>query len=168
MAALGKYLFAPDAFNAPSDLYNYLAVQRRGYNFFGGPEDPKIHARVLEAQKDVLDHLLHRNTLQRIVDSQLYGNTYTLGEFVPDLTNAIFAADQSGNVNTFRQNLQVEYVKMLISIAGSKDHMNAVNSMAVYQLRDIRAKQGTNGDVITKAHREHLRTLIGNALTEIK
>ena len=52
--ALKKYVFAPDAFSAPRDVYNYLARQRRGYNFFGGPEDPKIHARVLGYQTRVL------------------------------------------------------------------------------------------------------------------
>src|SRR5690606_30147008 len=36
MNALSKYIFAPDAFDAPSDLYNYLAMQRRGFNFFSG------------------------------------------------------------------------------------------------------------------------------------
>ena len=30
--ALKKYVFAPNAFKAPKDLYNYLARQRRGFN----------------------------------------------------------------------------------------------------------------------------------------
>jgi hypothetical protein len=47
MDALEAYVFAPDAFTAPNGLYNYLARQRRGYNFVEGPEDPKIHEQVL-------------------------------------------------------------------------------------------------------------------------
>jgi Met-zincin/Domain of unknown function (DUF5117) len=166
--ALNKYVFSPDAYKVPNDLYNYLALQRRGFNFFAGPEDPKMHARVIASQRSVLNHLLHQNTMQRIVDSQLYGNKYSLGEYMTDLTNGIFVADQAGNVNTFRQNLQIEYVKMLIGISASKDHMNATRSMSVYLLKDIRGKQGATGDISTRAHREHLRTLIANALEEIK
>ena len=64
MNALSKYVFAPNAFDAPNDLYNYLARQRRGADY--SQEDPKIHDQVLGYQKNVLKHLLHYNTLQRI------------------------------------------------------------------------------------------------------
>ena len=168
MAALNKYVFAADAFKAPNELYNYLAMQRRGFNFFAAPEDPKIHDRVLAFQRGVLAHILHQNTLQRLVDSQLYGNTYSLSEFMTELNNGIFSADLAGNVNSFRQNLQVDYVKTLINISTSRDYMNAAKSMAVYLLRDTRGKLSATGDVATKAHREHLRTLIANALDEVK
>ncbi|MGB0880216.1 MAG: zinc-dependent metalloprotease, partial [Polaribacter sp.] len=53
MNALKKYVFAPNAFNAPKDLYSFLARQRRGFNFFSGPEDPKIHEQVLNYQQRV-------------------------------------------------------------------------------------------------------------------
>jgi hypothetical protein len=168
MNTLNKYVFAPDAYKTPNELYNYLALQRRGFNFFSSPEDPKMHERVLSSQRGVLSHILHPNTLQRIVDSQLYGNTYSLSEYMMDLKNAVFAADQAGNVNTFRQNLQVEYVKMLITITTSKDYMHTVKSTAVYLLKDIRGKLSAAGDLSTRAHREHLRTLITNSLDEIK
>lgn len=168
MNALTKYVFAPDAYKTPSDLINYLALQRRGFNLGSGTEDPKIHDRVLASQRNVLNHLLHANTMQRIIDSQLYGNSYALGDFMTDLTNGIFAADQSGGVNTFRQNLQVEYVNKLIGITTSKDHRTSAKAMAVYVLKDIKNKQGTSGDIGTKAHREYLRTLITNALEELK
>jgi hypothetical protein len=168
MTALGKYVFSPDAYKVPNDLFNHLALQRRGFNFFNGPEDPKMHERVIASQRGVLSHLLHPNTLQRIVDSQLYGNTYSLGEMMTDLTGSIFNADMAGNVSTFRQNLQVEYVKMLISISSSKDYMHAVKSMAIYTLKDLKGKLPATGDLSTRAHREHVRTLITNALEEIK
>jgi hypothetical protein len=168
MTALGKYVFSPDAYKVPNDLYNHLALQRRGFNFFSAPEDPKMHERVVAAQRGVLSHLLHQNTLQRIVDSQLYGNTYSLGEMMTDLTGSIFTADMAGNVNTFRQNLQVEYVKMLINISTSKDYMHAVKSMAIFTLKDLKAKLPGTGDLSTRAHRSHLTTLITNALDEVK
>ncbi|WP_130733380.1 zinc-dependent metalloprotease [Flavobacterium sp. J27] len=173
MNALETYVFAPNAFSAPHDLYNFLAMQRRGYNFFNGPEDPKIHLQVLRYQANILDHILHYNTLQRIVDSELYGNKYKLATFMIDLNNAIFKADAYTNINTFRQNLQAEYTNRLIEIAknDSKNrNSNVVKSMALHNLKNIRKMMSTNTnvDISTKAHKEYLVTLIDNNLKEIK
>jgi hypothetical protein len=170
MNALGKYVFAPDAFDAPNDLYNYLAMQRRGYNF-RTPEDPKIHRQVLNYQKNVLAHILHPNTLQRITDSELYGNAYKLSAFMTDLNSAIFKADIYGNVNSFRQNLQIEYTNLLIDALTGKQsgrYTNNAKSMAIYCLKNIRAMTAPSGDISSKAHKQHLRTLIDNALKEVK
>jgi hypothetical protein len=172
MASLSKNIFAPDAFDVPTDLFNYLAVQRRGYNLFKGTEDPKIHNQVLTQQKNVLAHVLHPNTTQRIVDSKLYGNAYQLSSMMTDLNNAIFKVDANKSVNSFRQNLQVEYTKILISMVTgtkSKKYVSAAQSMAIYNLKQIQQiANSTAGDISTKAHRSHLKTLIGNALKEIK
>lgn len=171
MNALKTYVFAPDAFDAPNDLYNYLAMQRRGYNFFGGPEDPKIHNQVLNYQRGVLIHILHPNTLQRITDSELYGNDYKLSAFMSDLNNAIFKADIYGNVNSFRQNLQLEYTNMLIDMLTGRQSgrfTNNAKSMALYNLKNIRSMAAPTGDISSKAHKQHLRTLIDNALKEVK
>ena len=172
MKALNDYLFAPNADSTPKELYNYLARQRRGFNFFSGPEDPKLHRNVLKSQRKVLQHLLHFNTLQRVVDSELYGNRYSIGEYMTDLNNGIFKADIYGNVNTFRQNLQVEYVNMLIKIltGGSKGRYgNVSRSMVLYNIKNVK-KMAANGsgNIITRAHKSHLTTLINNALEEVK
>ena len=90
MAALKQYVFAPNAYDVPTDLYNYIAMQRRGFNFYSKPEDPKIHELVLNYQKRILDHILHPNTLQRITDSELYGNTYQLSEVMTDFKRCYF------------------------------------------------------------------------------
>lgn len=169
---LKKYVFAPNAFSAPKDLYNYLARQRRGYNFFGGPEDPKIHAQVLGYQTAVLAHIMHPNTLQRLNDSELYGNKYKLSSFMTDLNNAMFKPDVYGSINSFRQNLQVAYVKRLISMVTGRTagrFIPAAQSMAAYNLKNIRTwvSNGT-GNVSTKAHKAHLKTMIDNAMKEIK
>ena len=171
-AALKKYVFAPDAFSAPNDVYNYLARQRRGYNFFGGPEDPKIHAQVLGYQTRVLAHIMHPNTLQRISDSELYGNEYKLATFMTDLNNAMFKPDVYGSINSFRQNLQAVYVKRLIGMVTGRMASRftvASRSMAIYNLKQIRSwvSNGT-GNIATKAHKNHIKTLIDNSMKEIK
>ncbi|XRE42084.1 hypothetical protein ACIVBQ_000288 [Tenacibaculum discolor] len=170
MEALKTYVFAPNAFKAPKDLYNYLARQRRGYNFFSGPEDPKIHAQVLSYQKRVLNHILHRNTLQRISDSELYGNQYKLSTFMTDLNNAIFRADVNTNINSFRQNLQTEYTKMLLKMVNGKSkYTNASKAMALYNLNRIKSWVSNGvGNIATKAHKNQLKLLINNNLKDVK
>ncbi|WP_406683683.1 zinc-dependent metalloprotease [Seonamhaeicola sp. MEBiC1930] len=169
MKALKDYVFAPNAFDAPNNLYNFLARQRRGFDY--SQEDPKIHNQVLAYQKRVLSHLLHPNTLQRITDSELYGNNYSLSSFMTDLNAAIFNADIYGNVNTFRQNLQLEYTNRLIALLTGKQKNNFTynaKSMALYNLKRIRSMAAPSGNTISRAHKQHLSTLIDNALKEIK
>ena len=171
MKALNDYVFASNAFSVPNDLYNHIAKQRRGFDFRGIPEDPKIHARILGIQKNVLKHLLHQNTLQRITDSELYGNKYSLTSFLTDLNNSIFKADIQGNVNSFRQNLQIEYSNMLIKILigeKSNKYTNMAKSMALYNLKKIKTMAVLSGNISSRAHKQHLRTRIDNALKEIK
>jgi hypothetical protein len=172
MKALSDYFFAPNAMDFANGLYQYLQSQRRGFNHFGQPEDPKVHEITLNIQREALEHLLSPNTLQRIVDSKLYGNSYELSTMMSELTDAIFKADINGNVNSMRQNLQVEYVRMLIGMVtgeSSKEYMYATQSPAVYFLKEIRKMAATGtGDLSSKAHKAHLTTLIDNALEEIK
>ncbi|AXG71086.1 Met-zincin [Kordia sp. SMS9] len=172
MKALKDHLFAPNANDVPTDLYTHLARQRRGFNLGRGTEDPKIHNAALRRQMNVLYHILHPNTLQRIVDSELYGNTYKIQEYMRDLNKAIFNADINTSVNSFRQNLQIEYTNMLIEMLTGKSSgrfNNVAKSMAVYNLKTVRrfAANGL-GDLATKAHKTHLKTLIDNAMKEIK
>ncbi len=172
MNALKNYIFAPNAFEAPRDVYNHLARQRRGYNFFGGPEDPKIHEQVIGYQTYVLSHLMHPNTLQRLSNSELYGNKYKLSNFMSDLNNMMFKPDVYGSINSFRQNLQAVYTKRLIEMISGRTSGRftvAAKSMAIYNLKNIKTwvSNGT-GDLATKAHKNHLKTLITNAMKEIK
>lgn len=171
MKALAEYVFAPDAMKAPSDLYNYLQQQRRGFNFFGRGEDPRINERVLSMYASILTHLLSPVTQQRILNSEHYGNEYKLADMMNDLTDAIFKADLNGSVNTFRQNLQIEYVLRLINMAGlgntPSTYVYPAQSVALYQLNQIRKmlKTAQTGDTATKAHREHILYRIEKALS---
>ena len=172
MEAMKKYIFAPDAFNTPKDVYNFLAKQRRGYNFFAGPEDPKIHEQVLAYQTKVLAHIMHPNTLQRISNSELYGNDYKLSSFMSDINNIMFKPDVYGSINSFRQNLQAVYTKRLIDMISGKASSRftvAAKSMAIYNLKNIKIwVSNGKGDLATKAHKNHLKILITNTMKEIK
>lgn len=174
MQVLHQYGFGTQAFAAPSDVYNYLQMQRRGFNHFGSNEDPKIHDRILAFQKNLLGHLLHPTLLKRITDTQLYGNQYSLSEVLTDLTNAIIKDDLRTAVSPMRQNLQLEYVHRLINIiqpngsgkdsAKSYDHI--AQSAALYQLNQINSamRSANTTDIDTKAHRQHIVFKINKAL----
>ena len=169
MAALRTYAFAPDAFDAQTDVLAYLQSQRRGFGFFGRNEDPRIHARVAGAQFGALAQLVHPNVLMRILDSGLYGNTYDLAEYMEDLTDAVFKADRRTTVNTYRQGLQLMYVRALIASLSEKSRLNSVaQSVVLAQLRAIDRQQrdGVSPDGMTRAHRAHVRHLIEVALDQ--
>lgn len=169
MAFINRYGFSPDAMKGPADLYAMLQTQRRGFNHFGVNEDPKLHERMLNIHKDVLSQLLHENTLQRISDSELYGNTYKLSEFLTDLTDAIFKDDLGKTVTTARQNLQTEYVNRLTTIqAPGSTHSNTAKAQAFSELNRIKKLtiKTTSPDAATKAHREYVAHLINKVLEE--
>ncbi|MGK2961183.1 MAG: zinc-dependent metalloprotease, partial [Gemmatimonadaceae bacterium] len=169
MASLSKNVFAPSAYVAPNGLYNYLQMQRRGFGFFGAPEDPKIHERVLTIQRNVMTHLLSPRVQTRITDSRTYGNEYPLTEVMSDLTSAIFDADSRTSVNTFRQNLQLEYVNRLAGMINAPtsapyDHIS--QSAALASLRSIQSKlSGKSGmNAETAAHTRNVLFTIQKAL----
>lgn len=163
---LEKYAFAPDAFDQPEELFRYLQMQRRGFNHYSRGEDPRIHQRVLNIQKDLLNHLLHPNTLNRFIDTELYGNEYKLAEFISDLTDGIFKADLRGEVNGMRRNLQVEYVERLIKTNNNSSLMHAAKSVAHGQLLRIEKlnQRGAKTDETTKMHRDYIVSLIKKAM----
>ena len=115
---------------------------------------------------------MHPNTLQRIIDSELYGNRYSLSEFMGDLNSAIFQADLSTDINTFRQNLQAVYVTRLIDIVNGKSSSRfkiPAQSMAIYNLEQIdKWLKKPVGNTSSVAHRNHIKLLVGNALKDIK
>ncbi|HEX5168231.1 MAG TPA: zinc-dependent metalloprotease [Cyclobacteriaceae bacterium] len=167
MQKLNQYGFSPAAFKAPNELYNMLQLQRRGFNHFSYTEDPKIHQRLLRIHQDLLNQLLHVNTLQRIIDSELYGNQYKLSEFMTDLTDAIFKDDLGKSVNSMRQNLQTEYIMYLTRIMSKNSaYQHVAKAEAFSELNRVK-RMMTNApspDAATRAHREYLRYLIDEAV----
>ncbi|MBL7813236.1 MAG: zinc-dependent metalloprotease [Bacteroidetes bacterium] len=169
MAALAKYAFSPNAMEVPSDLIPYLQPQRRGFGFFGGGEDPKLHNRVESMQNSVLDHLLSPSVLLRLTDSREYGNDYSAGEMMGELTQAIFQSDLAGPVNTHRQILQTNYIDRLIAIAGLKSgsrYDKISRARATGQLLEIQKQLKLNpgADKETREHRSFLLQTIENGL----
>ena len=167
MDALAKYVLSPKAFDMPPELYNHLQEQRRGFGFSRAPEDPKIHDRVIGIQQRVFSHLLHPTVQARLLDTALYGNEYALSDMMTDLTDAVFAADAEGTVNSFRQNLQAEYVNRLIDITDPENkRIYASRAVALHNLQAIQnmLKTKKTTDASTEAHTGYILHLIEQAL----
>jgi hypothetical protein len=163
LAALAKYAFAPDALAAPPELYAHLQLQRRGFDHRDEGEDPKLHERVFQIQRTLLDQLLHSRTLERIEDSALYGNQLGLEEVMNTLTTAICTGDDPAKpVSTMRQNIQLDYLTRLLSIAHSGNHYPAVQSVALLQLERIKGLTFAN----SPAHQLAIKYRIRRGLDE--
>ena len=162
MTALTTYAFAPNAFETATDLYPYLQRQRRGFSTPYIGEDPKIHERVLSIQKMVLGQLLNRNVLNRMVNSSLYGNDYDLGSYFKDLDNAMFKADKNRNVNSFRMNLQVEFVNRLIRVSKDSGTSSQIRTQVFLLLNTTlkEMKRSKSLGASTLAHRAYIAHLI--------
>lgn len=138
MQALTDYVFAADVLDSMYPVLAYMQQQRRGFNHYGNNEDPKPHQMVLNMQRNVFNHILHENVLERLTNTTLYGNEYRLSEMMADLTSAVFPR---ADLTTTSQNLQIEYVNRLIGIAGlqgGSSYDNLSQATAVGQLRNIR------------------------------
>ncbi len=167
MDALATYIFAADAFDAPEALVRHLQAQRRGFNFFGDTEDPKLHGRALGMQMGVLNHLLHPVVLQRMTDTQLYGNEYSPALMIRDLTDAIYGGDLGGNPNAFRRNIQIAYLEQLVMMVDNPALDASARAAALSGVENIRGRLGFMGGVFnfglsaeTKAHRAQIKRIL--------
>lgn len=167
MLAINKHAFSKTAFSVPAEIYNYLQMQRRGQEFRKETEDPKIHDRVLNIQRAVLDQLLNGTVMQRVTDSKMYGNKYSLNAVLKDITNGIFMEDLGASVSTIRQNLQEEYVSRLLNIADAKSSYAYTSKSAAFgEVQRILKWMETpyGSDAATQAHRAHLAYVINKSL----
>lgn len=168
MELLSKYVFAPNAFDADSQVFPYLQPQRRGFNQSNSGDDYRITSVVLNQQGAAVAHILHPATLQRITNSRLYGNQYSVADVMSDLVKACFDADLRTNVNVYRQYLQTAFVKQASIIIDPKTsgYDDVARAAALNTLKKIKTllagAVSTNEE--TKAHRGNLLFLINAAL----
>ena len=173
---LAEKLFAPDAFETGEDVANRLQAKRRGFEHGSTNEDPKLHSRALAVQRNVFNHILHPAVLTRMTDARRYGGNYPVATYMKDLTSAVFDRDPGGNVNTYRQNLQIEYVNRLINVAKGQgipsrptpgggtapvNYDSVARSAALSSLMGIKQSlRRPRGNDETRAHHQHILFLI--------
>ncbi|HQS23829.1 MAG TPA: zinc-dependent metalloprotease [Sediminibacterium sp.] len=168
MDVLNKYVFAPNAFEADTQLFPYLQIQRRGFNQPGNGEDFKVSTTFLGLQVNgALAHILNPITLQRVNNTRLYGNEYSVVDIMSDLVKGIFDADINSNVNVYRRYLQINFVKGAAGLLAPTAPLDDVSKSAtLYTLKKLRTKlaAAVSPNEDTKAHRAHLLFIIDKAL----
>jgi len=156
-------VFADGQFQYPTELIPYLQPQRRGFDFFGNTEDPKIHENILDIQSYMLYRLLNEDVFQRLSDTQKYGGEMTAHELVKILTKAIFAADRWGKISDERKNLQLYYTEDLIGLYRALE--KGTDKAAVANgLKMIKGYSKPpllfGGDAASQAHRAHIQKIL--------
>ena len=162
LEAIRKYGFSDEFILNNNDLYPYLQDQRRGFNFKYTGEDPKLLEYIQSRQNRILSHLLNSNVLRRINNSTLYGNNYTITEYMIDLRNSVFQDDFNRDITIVRQNLQITYINKLIDMISAKTkHDNISKGSAYYNIMWIKKNLNTkSGNLSTKQHKQYLLYLI--------
>jgi hypothetical protein len=169
MDVLTKNVFAPNAFDADAQVYAYLQPQRRGFTQNSTGDDYRITDNLLQVQAaGALSHLLHGATLQRLTNSRLYGNQYSVASMMGDLQKGIFNADLATNVNVYRQYLQTYLVRQLVAMVNPQNQQfdDVSKASALYTLKKIKTQLATavSTNEETRAHRANLQFIIQNAL----
>ena len=141
------------------NIFPFLQSQRRGFDV---STDPSIHQRILNYQNRLLDHLLHPKVLQRITNSELYGNEYKLPNYMIDLRNAIFKDDMNLDISTVRQNLQTTYTKRLIGIIKEKSAFDNISkSSAYYNINWLKSNiYKSSGNLSSRQHKSYILYLL--------
>lgn len=138
---LGRQVFSPDAYQLPSQFYNYLAPpywSHWGMKHSARTDFP-IRDTVLTLQENVLNQVLAPPTLARLVDSELKvppkQDAFTAAELLQGLTAAIFSeteklqegqfTDRAPAINTLRRELQRRYFQRLAQLAMDQVEMPA-------------------------------------------
>ena len=165
MATLAKYAFAPNVYEQDAQVFPYLQIQRRGFNQ-GRGEDYKVTANLNSLSTSAFDHILHPATLQRITNTSLYGNQYSVAEVMNDLVKNVFDADINGNVNVYRQYLQTSFVKTTAQLLDNPALDQVSKSAIFYTLKKLKTKltSASIGNEETKAHRANMVFIIEKAL----
>ena len=167
MEVLNEHAFSPRSFPINEEILKLIQKERRGFDFRGEHEDPQVHRKILGIQSSVLAHLLSGWTLDRMTDSNLYGNTYSVNQMLSDLTDSIFIEDANSKVSTVRQNLQTLYVRRLIKLLGDEASYQMTTAATYSALRNIeKIAKKRSPDFETQAHRDFLLWLIDSALDD--
>ena len=179
MQLLSKRVFSSNPIQYSDSLLSYMQPQRRGFGFFSRTEEPKMNAVILQMQSSVLSHLLSASVLNRLIESESYGNDYNITLMMSDLTNAIFLADANSNVSNTRQSLQLSYVNRLISLAGLTSTNNPLSQLrnrgysdiakarayaSLMRIKKLMQTGKNTGDLSSKQHKAYILVMIERAL----
>ncbi len=188
LSFLCKTIFAEDAYEIDPELLGYLAPGR--FSHWGSDEftfqvEFNIHDFISAMQFRCLTTVMNPFTINRIHDNQVkFGEeeeVYTLAEHITALTDAIWSelddedregTDRKPFINSFRRNLQREFLGMLTNMVLSEPGglvPSDANAIARYQIRALAKKigkrlKGEDIDLTSRAHLTDIKTRIDKIL----
>ncbi|KAA3632361.1 MAG: DUF5117 domain-containing protein, partial [Calditrichaeota bacterium] len=122
---INDYIFAPDAFDLPANLWNKLQPTRYpdfAWSLYSTPQvDYPIHASALNIQNQVLSRLYSRYILGRLLNNQERvapdEERYTMYDMFRDVRRSIWSEiTKPSNVNSYRRQLQLSHLNRITSI----------------------------------------------------
>ena len=176
MTFLRDYIFAPEAFSLPADLWNKLQPERLPdfqFAVYTTPQvDYPIHQMALAAQNAVISRMYSPYILGRLLNNlERYkpgDDRYTMQDMFTDMRKMIWSElDGPTNVNSFRRQLQLSHLNQLMGIyLGSTmvyphDAITlAANDIDILESGAKRAVASSAVNDMTKAHyKEVLRQI---------
>ncbi|MGH9869140.1 MAG: zinc-dependent metalloprotease, partial [Candidatus Polarisedimenticolia bacterium] len=183
LAFLKANVFSTDAFQAPPDLLNKLAMTRWwdfSGSIFGVPRmEYPLHDVVLALQQQTMQSLYNPVKLDRLVDLEMQvpaaQKPFTLAEMFTGVHDAVWSEVYGSavpQVNSFRRALQREHMRRMsdLMLKASPDTPEDAVSLARASLNNLKArldvvlKGGQSPDPATRAHLDETRARIEAAL----
>lgn len=181
MSLIMDAAFDDDAFGLTPELVRHMGKEY-WWDASGMAEimtDPSltIHDTIAGVQGTALTFLMNPTRLRRVYDNEFrtagQDDAFTLHELVTTVTDRVWTecAQGSGDISSFRRNLQREHTERLTTLAllnSSSPTMRTISTLAATELRRIDAlaekSLKASPDAYTKAHLDDARTRIARAL----
>jgi len=177
---LEENLFAPDAFDFPSELLNQLVPSYQP-DFQGSlwnrtRWDYPIHSVIFNIQGNALARLYSKYVLYRLQDNELKflegEEKFTMADMFESLRESLWQElDSRENINSYRRRLQQFHIHILTQIMLRKEaeYPRDAVSLARYDLEKLaaqirRMKSHPAFDVYTQAHLSEVLAKIDAAL----
>lgn len=168
MAFLNKYMFQPQLWLTPADVYDKIILK------------PEMEMSTL--YKRIFESMLSKRVMMNLVEDEIANGSkaYTMTDLYNDLNKYVWGNLASGKqVHIYTRVLQKAYTNALCglftgetspmpAVAGSARDNTDIASMTYYQMTDLqkRLKASPANDAITKAHNAYLVEIIDQAIED--
>lgn len=179
VALLNKELFAADAFAVPAELLNRLEAETLDdfswSSYRRSQVDYPIHQRVLTYQQRALANLYSPYVLGRLLNNldryPAGAEKYTMQDMFSELRDGIWTElNNTGNVNSFRRQLQIAHLDRLIRIYMGTTGQYPADAIALagadldnIEAKAERAATASGLNAITRAHFAEVARQISSA-----
>lgn len=173
---LDEKIFSAQPFDVSPELIQRMATNRLEGRYQPSAPFP-LAQKVLQLQKDALDHIYDQETLARLSDSSLFGKSaITPGETMMTVRRSIWKEIESpkpSSIGLMRRDLQREHLRRLANLLDSQDIVGDARAQARRDIDKIaknasRALAAGSLDEVSSSHLEDMRRIANEALESRK